>query len=76
MLDVNAVAKLNGPVILLFRKKLANHFVTLRSFSGRAFVTDPALGALTEQIIDDGQSRVSSISNISSLFILALLKFR
>ena len=45
ILDVNSAAKLNGPVILLFRNKLANHFVVLRGISqGRVFITDPALG--------------------------------
>jgi predicted double-glycine peptidase len=45
MLNADTASKLNGPVILLLRNKVANHFVVLRGISqGRAFITDPALG--------------------------------
>lgn len=45
ILDADTASKLNGPVILLLKNKVANHFVVLRGISqGRAFITDPALG--------------------------------
>lgn len=45
MLPQQAVSALDGPVILLLRKKDLNHFVVLKGVSqGRAFIADPARG--------------------------------
>lgn len=45
ILDRNAISALQGPVIILLRRKKINHFVVLKGVAGgSAFLADPARG--------------------------------
>ncbi len=47
LLDQSAITALNGPVIILLRKKELKHFVVLKGATqGRAFIADPSQGHL------------------------------